>query len=312
MESKQNVRPVNSSSIKECVESEVLSKFATSVGKKINDSIWPIPSGIAASNFWEAGDSSYQKKWIPVIYSFGQRESWGSLELFRHRDSPEFNVMDFKLFCFFIKKVFNNPGCCNIGSATRVDRSLNIEFTFSEIIKFCGKDKSGKMRERISNSIDKLKTIRFRLKKSFDDGRIYVWESAIISDVGRGLRKTSKESIRVICRVNEWVLLSCFSSIGYVDMNIFNVVSKNRLAWLLLLSVRSYRRKTSFVDKTDRLYLAYRKKGETRAYFMIRLRSAIKILMKVGVVEKFVEDTKNKTIEIKFYDKQPSQRKSVN
>ena len=171
---------------------------------------------------------------------------------------------------------------------------------------------NAKMSKRILDSIDKLQTIRFKLKKSFDDGRIYAWESVIISGVGWSSRKTSKESIRVSCRVNEWVLLSCSSSIGYIDMNIFNVVSKNRLAWLLLLSARSYNRKTGFVDKTNRLYLAYRKKGETRAYFMIRLRSAIKILIKAGVVERFVEDTKNKTIEIKFYDKQPSQQKSVN
>ena len=300
---------VNSGNVKECVETDKLSKFAVSAVKKVNSSVSPIPSGIMASNFWEAGDPSYPKKWIPVFYPFGERGSW---KLYKHRNSPEFSVIDFKLFYFLIKKVFSSPNCCDIRNSVKVDSTLNIEFTFSEIIKFCGKDKSAKMREKIADSIDKLQTMRFKLKKSFDDDSIYAWESVIISGVGWSSRKTSTESILVSCRVNEWVLLSCSSSIGYLDMSTFNVVSKNRLAWLLLLSARCYCRETGFVDKTDRLYLAYRKNGEVRAHFMMRLRSAIKILIKVGVVEKFVEDTKNKSIEIKFYGKQPSQQKSAN
>lgn len=278
--------------INHCLSSGVMNKYVNNALKKDDKNVKPIPTIFGATNFFSSCSNSVcdSSGWIECDFPFGKK---GSISLFKECGAPYLDNWDLRvlvfLSCIFPKSGgFTKP---DDNSFLDPKKILTINFKMSEICKFWGVENSDSFfKEKIKSSLRKLAKYFFKLEGSVGDEEFEHYNT-VISGLSILRKKYDKDSVRVVCRINEWAILACSSSFGFVNVRVLKHIIRNKLGPQLLMAFGCYRQK-EFVDTTDRIYLGYKDVDELRYDFMKRLRCILRIFKKIGVIDDYSIDKK--------------------
>ena len=150
-------------------------------------------------------------------------ENKESLALFKDCNSPDLDNWDLRVLVFISAAFSKNDGLLKSDDDSFLySKELIVNFKMSEICKFWGVEKSDTFfKEKIKDSLRKLVKCPFKLEGSA--GEHY---NTVISDLSILRKKYDKDSVRVVCRINEWAILVCSRSLlpvvrGFYDSSTF-------------------------------------------------------------------------------------------